>query len=168
LVYWKIKVGIWSFAQSPVDRRGREGVSDLVGIRASDGCLARWKGYGNGGLTYIGDVGCGWDGYTELTGAGDITGDGIGDLVAIGKTSGCIARWMGKSTAGFSYIGTYGCGWETYTNLVGLGDITGDGVGDIVGRRSADGNLARWSGTTRAGFTYFGDWGNGWQSYMPA
>jgi hypothetical protein len=143
-----------------------DGIGDLVAIRKADGCLARWKGTSGGGFTYIQDAGCGWDKYTELTGVGDITGDGIGDLVAIGKTSGCITRWIGRGNGGLTYVGTYGCGWLNYTNLVGMGDLTGDGVGDVVGRRVSDGCLARWTGTTRAGLNYMGDAGCGWGSYV--
>jgi hypothetical protein len=35
-----------------------------VATRKSDGCLARWSGNRNGGLTYFGDYGCGWQNYT--------------------------------------------------------------------------------------------------------
>jgi len=45
----------------------RDGVSDLVGVRKSDGYLVRWTGNGNGGFTYIGDWGGGWSNYTGLT-----------------------------------------------------------------------------------------------------
>jgi hypothetical protein len=145
-----------------------DGVGDLVAVRKSDGCLARWKGNGNGGLDYIGDYGCGWQNYTDLTGIGDINGDGVGDLVAVAKSNGCIARWLGHGQAGFRYVGEYGCGWQNYTNYVGLGDLNRDGVGDLVASRKSDGCLARWKGNRNAGLAYFGDYGCGWQNYIIA
>lgn len=131
-----------------------DGNGDLVGVRISNGCIARWRGNGNGGFTQISDYGCGWDQYTELTGTGDITRDGIPDLVAVRKSDGCIARWKGNRSFGFTYIGDYGCGWEQYRNLEGPGDITSDGVGDLIALRKSDGCAATWRGTGTGGFTY--------------
>jgi hypothetical protein len=143
----------------------RDAVSDLVGVRGSDGCIGRWRGNGNGGVDYIGDYGCGWGNYTELTSVGDLNRDGFGDLVAVRKSDGCLARWQGTSGFGFSYIGDYGCGWENYTELTGAGDVTGDGIGDLVAVRKSDGCLARWRGNGNGGLDYIGDWGCGWDNY---
>jgi hypothetical protein len=95
----------------------RDSISDLVGVRSSDGCIARWRGNGNGGLDYFGDYGCGWNNYTELAGVGDITRDGVGDLVAVRRSDGCLARWRGNGNGGLDYFGDYGCGWNNYNNL---------------------------------------------------
>jgi len=143
----------------------RNSVSDVVGIRTSDGCLAEWSGNGNGGMDYIGDIGCGWDSYTELTAVGDINRDSVGDLVAIRKSDGCIARWTGTGTGGFAYIGDYGCGWNSYAELTGAGDINRDGVADLVAVRKSDGCIARWMGNGNGGLDYAGDYGCGWNSY---
>lgn len=134
-----------------------DGNGDLVGIRISNGCLARWKGNGNGGFTYAGDYGCGWNNYNELAGAGDFTRDGIPDLVAVRRSDGCLARWKGNRAFGFTYIGDYGCGWDNYRNLEGPGDINSDGVGDLLAIRRWDGCAASWHGTGTGGFTYVRD-----------
>jgi hypothetical protein len=135
----------------------RDGISDLVGVRDSDGCLARWRGTGNGGFTYIGDAGCGWDSYHSLTGLGDFNRDGVGDLVAVRETDGCLARWRGNGAFGFTYIGDYGCGWDQYHALGGPGDINGDGIADLIAVRNSDGCVARWLGTGGGGFTNISD-----------
>jgi hypothetical protein len=140
----------------------RDGVSDLVGIRLSDGCLARWRGTGDGGFAYIGDVGCGWNAYDQLTAVGDFNRDGNGDLVAVRRSDGCLARWRGTGSFGFVYIGDYGCGWNAYYALGGAGDINGDGIGDLVAVRGSDNCLARWLGNGNGGFTYIGDYGCTW------
>jgi hypothetical protein len=134
----------------------RDGVSDLVGVRFSDGCLARWRGNGSGGFTYIGDAGCGWNSYHDLVGLGDLNRDGVGDLVAVRNSDGCLARWRGDGSFGFSYMGDAGCGWNNYT-IAGPGDFNGDGVADLIGRRKSDGCLARWVGTGNGGFRFIGD-----------
>lgn len=97
------------------DDYNRNGVSDVIGMRKSDGCLGRWYGNGNGGLDYAGDYGCGWNNYTDLVGLGDLNRNGVGDLVGIRKSDGCIARWYGNGNGGLDYGGDYGCGWERYT-----------------------------------------------------
>jgi hypothetical protein len=142
-----------------------DGVGDLVGVRKSDGCLARWAGNRNGALSYFGDAGCGWNNYTSFAGVGDITGDLRGDLVAVRISDGCLARWAGRTGGGLAYIGDYGCGWNNYAELAGVGDISGDGVGDLVAIRRSDFCLAGWTGGSGGGLSYFRDFGCGWGAY---
>ena len=134
-----------------------DGIGDLVGVRISNGCIARWKGNSSGGFTQMSDYGCGWNNYQDLAGVGDITRDGIPDLVGVRRSDGCIARWKGNRSFGFTYIGDYGCGWQNYRNLEGPGDINGDGVGDLVAIRNSDGCAASWHGNGRGGFDYSRD-----------
>jgi hypothetical protein len=110
----------------------RDGVSDLVGIRLSDGCLARWRGTGDGGFAYIGDVGCGWNAYDQLTAVGDFNRDGNGDLVAVRGSDYCLARWLGTGNGGFTYIGDYGCTWYYELDFTGVGDVNRDGRADLL------------------------------------
>lgn len=44
-----------------------------------------------------------------------------------------------------------GTGLSGYTTLVGVGDLNGDGTGDLLGRDKA-GNLYRWYGNGKGGF----------------
>lgn len=122
-----------------------------------------WQGPGMD-CTLVG-TGCGWDAYTELTAVGDITRDGVGDVVAVRRSDGCLGRWRGDATGGLDYAGDVGCGWDSYAELTGVGDITRDGIGDLVGVRSADGCIARWRGNGNGGFEYFGDYGCVWKAY---
>jgi hypothetical protein len=56
---------------------------------------------------------CGWGPYAPtLTGMGDITRDGVGDLLSTYGDR--LHRWYGTGTDGFTYAGTYGCGWSSY------------------------------------------------------
>jgi hypothetical protein len=133
-----------------------DGNGDLIGI-GFDGCIARWKGNGNFGFNYAGTYGCGWENYEEFAGVGDFTRDGIPDLVAVRRSDGCIARWKGSRAFGFNYFGDYGCGWENYRNLEGVGDINNDGIGDLIGLRRSDGCAASWHGNGNGGLDYSRD-----------
>ncbi|MFF9430394.1 hypothetical protein [Streptomyces sp. NPDC014746] len=46
-----------------------------------------------------------------------------------------------------------GNGWGAYGRLIGLGDITGDGQGDLLAV-NAGGELFRYSGTGQAGYPF--------------
>lgn len=59
-----------------------------------------------------------------------------------------------------------GAGWNAYDALAGAGDVTGDGLADIVAR-TPGGTLYLYPGTGVAGapFTARVDLGNGWNIY---
>ncbi|MGW2472775.1 FG-GAP repeat domain-containing protein [Streptomyces sp. NPDC001665] len=99
----------------------------------------------NGGST----LGGGWSGYTALVGPGDLSGDGKGDL--LGRTkSGDLYLFKGNG------LGTklaarikVGYGFNTYNKIVGAGDLSGDGIADVVAR-DTKGNLYLYKGTGSA------------------
>jgi hypothetical protein len=134
-----------------------DGVGDLVGINTETHCLWRWSGNGRGGLNGGVEVGCGWEPYEHaLGGAGDLNNDGYGDLVAIHTIQGCLYRWYGNGTGGFSHAVRIGCeSWRQYAPLptvaspgiLGAGDLTGDGNADLVAIDNLDHCITRWNGT---------------------
>ncbi|MFE2287943.1 FG-GAP repeat domain-containing protein [Streptomyces sp. NPDC059443] len=114
-------------------------------------------------------VGGGWGAYNQLLGAGDFTGDGRADLVARG-TDGKL--WVypgtGSGSAPFSDRVQIGSGgWNSFNKLAAVGDITGDGRGDLLGVDSS-GNAYRYSATGLQGLSTFSDRGfvgGGWNTY---
>ncbi|KMS80478.1 alpha integrin [Streptomyces leeuwenhoekii] len=128
---------------------GGAGADDLL-ARDGSGVLWLYLGYGNGKLTQRYKVGSGWNTYTHITGKGDLTGDGKDDIVA---KDGSGVLWLYKGTgnykAPFQSRTRVGGGWNTYNNVVSVGDIDIDGVTDVVAR-DKNGALYLYKGTGSA------------------
>lgn len=114
-----------------------DGYADLV--ETYDGTLYN-AGSGLGG---------GWGAYNTLVGPGDLNGDGKGDL--LGRTSkGDLYLFRGNgSGTGFAGKLKVGYGFSTYNKIVGAGDLSGDGLSDVVARTSG-GTLYLYKGTGNA------------------
>lgn len=117
--------------------------------------------------------GCGVDdtgsfdgtGYNTLLQAGDMNGDGFGDLLA--RTSGgTLYRVPSRDfeLADFDHRVRIGGGWDAYSRLVAVRDISGDGRGDLVAR-DGSGVLWLYRGTSDGKFAAQGRIGGGWGTY---
>ncbi|MFG3283409.1 FG-GAP repeat domain-containing protein [Streptomyces sp. NPDC048111] len=112
------------------------------------------------------DLGAGWDGYTSITGPGDLTGDGHGDLLARDKAG---TMWIYPGDGGGKEFGSRikaAEGWNTYNRVLGSGDVNGDGRADVLAR-GTDGHLSLFPGTgdANAPFAARQDLGGGWNGY---
>jgi hypothetical protein len=145
---WKIYNQLFSPANV-----GGAAADDLL-ARDSSGVLWLYLGYGNGKLTQRYKVGSGWNAYTHITGKGDLTGDGKDDIVAKDKSG---VLWLYKGTgnykAPFSSRARIGGGWNTYNNIVSVGDIDIDGITDLIAR-DKNGALYLYKGTGNAASPY--------------
>ncbi|MET9605326.1 VCBS repeat-containing protein [Streptomyces sp. NPDC006512] len=92
-------------------------------------------------------------GMTNVTAVGDLTGDGVNDIVAVETASGDLYRYSGPSYTGGSGRVKIGYGWGSISDIVGAGDLTGDGVADILAVDATNGNLYRYSGPNYNGGT---------------
>ncbi len=132
---------------------GGAAADDLL-ARDKSGVLYLYLGYGNGKLTQRYRVGGGWNAYTHITGKGDLTGDGKDDIVAKDKSG---VLWLYKGTgnykAPFTSRTRIGGGWNTYNNIVSVGDIDIDGITDLVAR-DKNGALYLYKGTGNAASPY--------------
>ncbi|MFE6199193.1 FG-GAP repeat domain-containing protein [Streptomyces sp. NPDC057833] len=105
-------------------------------------------------------------GFKKIVGAGDLNGDGIGDLVAQ-DTSNNLYRYYGTGTGN----GTFGARTKVFSSwggsydvVVGVGDITGDGKADLVSRDSA-GTVWCNNGDGKGSFGSRAKIATGWQGY---
>ncbi|MFC3573298.1 VCBS repeat-containing protein [Streptomyces yaanensis] len=142
----------------------KDGRPDLIARNASTGAVYLYKGTSTGKLAARVKLYDNWKTYKKIVGAGDLNGDGIGDLVAQDKANN-LYRYFGKGDGTFAPRVKIATGWgASYNAVVGIGDITGDGKADLVARDTA-GNLFRQAGYGNGTFAARVKIGTGWQSY---
>ena len=141
-----------------------DGRSDVVG-RASDGGLYLYSGDGDGRVTGRGQIGVGWTGVTSLVGPGDWDGDGRSDLLAVTSADGVLRLYRGNGASGFASAAQLGSGWSAMQLLTAVGDVTGDGQGDLVARQGATTELVIYPGNGRGGFGASVVLGAGWNVF---
>ncbi|MEU4352088.1 VCBS repeat-containing protein [Streptomyces sp. NPDC023838] len=144
------------------------GTGDLV-ARDRGGVLWYYRGSGDGYTPFASraKVGGGWQVYSALVGAGDLTGDGRPDLLARDRDGVLwLYRGTGSASAPFAPRARVGGGWNTYTALIGGADLTGDGRPDLLAR-DHDGVLWLYRGTGDASSPLAprSKVGGGWNTY---
>ncbi|WP_433144598.1 FG-GAP-like repeat-containing protein [Actinomadura nitritigenes] len=127
-----------------------DGKPDLIAAQKSDGTLWLYPGGTNALGTRIKIGTGGWNGMKDLTGIGDLTGDGKPDLIGARKSDGTLWLYPGASKALGSRIKIGNSGWNGMTKLVGVKDITGDGKPDMIAVRISDGTLWVYPGASKA------------------
>ncbi|MEU6440517.1 FG-GAP-like repeat-containing protein [Streptomyces sp. NPDC047046] len=107
--------------------------ADLVAVQTSTGKLYLYPGTSGGGLgarKLIGNGG--WNAMNKLVGVGDANGDGRPDLYAREKATGKLWLYPGRASALGSRVLIGTGGWNAREDIVGVGDISGDGRPDLV------------------------------------
>lgn len=111
-----------------------DGKADLL-ARDTSGVLWLYRGTGTNTAPFAArtKVGGGWGVYNELTGAGDVTGDGRADVLAR-DASGVLWLYKGTGQAAspFTARTRVGGGWSAYRSMTSPGDLTDDGRADLV------------------------------------
>ncbi|HSK27768.1 MAG TPA: FG-GAP-like repeat-containing protein [Jiangellales bacterium] len=147
--------GGWSMfdlmaAAPDLDGNGRP---DVLG-RDSSGTL--WLYSSDGAGWWAGarrSLGTGWNAMDAVVGAGDLDGDGRGDLVAREAATGVLWLYRGDGAGGIAGSRvSLGTGWDTVGTLVGPGDWDGDGRADLLARGRSDGALWLYPGDGRGGW----------------
>ncbi|MGN6783076.1 MAG: FG-GAP-like repeat-containing protein [Marmoricola sp.] len=108
----------------------RDGHADLLGVSAHDGSLVLLRGTATAGR-FWGAVrlASSWP-YPQTVVAGDLTGDGRPDVVALGGDHRLyLAAQSGTGIAAPRHVGRLS---TTTTGLAGGGDLTGDGIADVT------------------------------------
>ncbi len=122
-----------------------DGFIDLIARQASTGDVYVYAGTADHRLKARVRIGTNWKLYKRIVGAGDLNGDGRGDLLGV-DSAGVLWRYYGTSTGGVSARAQVGGGWGAYSALVGTGDLSGDGRADLLARDTA-GKLWRYAST---------------------
>jgi hypothetical protein len=108
-------------------------------------------------------LGTGWNQYDVLTSPGDISGDGRADLLARNASTGAVYLYKGTSTGKLSTRVKLYDNWKTYKKVVGVGDLNGDGIGDLIAQDKSN-VLYHYYGTGKGTFAtrvrLFTNWGS--------
>ncbi|MFD7405225.1 FG-GAP-like repeat-containing protein [Streptomyces sp. NPDC059866] len=135
-------------------------------VRLSSGALRLYKPGCGAALkpttSYTTLATSGWTQYDILTSPGDISGDGRADLIARNASTGAVYLYKGTSTGKLSARVKLYDNWKTYKKIVGVGDLNGDGMGDLIAQ-DKNNTLYRYNGTGKGTFTsrvrLFTNWG---------
>lgn len=146
---------------APGDWTG-DGRNDLLAVEAATGDLYLYRGDGVGGLAKRQLIGHGWKGVRSVMAAGDMNGDRRTDLVAIVAGSNELRLYPGNGAGGFGAVRSMGKVAASDDVAVGIGDVTGDGRGDVLLRDTATGVMTTVAGSGSGGVAARHDWGTGW------
>ncbi|KUO08567.1 FG-GAP repeat domain-containing protein [Streptomyces sp. DSM 15324] len=148
---------------SPGDVTG-DGRPDLVARAASTGTVYLFKGTSAGTLSSRVKLYDNLRTYRRIAGAGDLDGDGIGDLIAQDGAN-TLYRYSGTGRGTFSARVKLAANWgAAYNAVVGVGDLNRDGRPDLVARDTA-GKLYRQYGDGKGSFGARALIGSGWGGY---
>ncbi|MEV7340649.1 FG-GAP-like repeat-containing protein [Streptomyces sp. NPDC093544] len=114
-------------------------------------------------------LGKGWNQYDVLTSPGDVSGDGRPDLIARNSSTGAVYLYKGTSSGKLSARVKLYDNWKTYKKVVGVGDLNGDGIGDLIAQDKSN-NLYRYygkgNGTFAARVKVFSAWGGSYNAIV--
>ncbi|NUT27058.1 MAG: VCBS repeat-containing protein [Streptomyces sp.] len=165
MAYTKLGTGwnAYNVLTSPGDLTGDKR-ADLLARKASTGDIYLFAAKSDGTLAAGKKIRSAWTGYTKILGAGDLNGDGHGDVLARDK-AGTLWRYNGLGNGLLKDRVKVFAGWGSgYNVIVGPGDITGDGKADLVSR-DGSGNVWRNNGDGKGSFGARVKIASGWQGY---
>ncbi|MEU8233206.1 glycoside hydrolase domain-containing protein [Actinoplanes sp. NPDC048967] len=138
----------------------QDGHEDVIARQSSNGDLWFYPGTGSGLGTRT-RIGTGWSGLREITGIGDLDRDGKPDVLVAQSSDGKLFLYPGRTSPRLGPRVQVGSGWNSMSELAGVGDFDGDGHPDLVARNTSTGVLYLYPGRT-GGFGARQQIGTGW------
>ncbi|MBW5423240.1 hypothetical protein GKQ77_16990 [Streptomyces sp. BG9H] len=115
-----------------------DGLPDLLARDKATGDVYLYAADGAGAFKPRVRIRTAWTGYTRVIGAGDLNGDGVGDVLALDK-SGELWRYAGLRTGKLKDRVLVFKDWgASYKDVIGAGDVNGDGKQDLLARDTSD------------------------------
>ncbi|GLY06608.1 FG-GAP-like repeat-containing protein [Actinoplanes sp. NBRC 101535] len=148
------------FAKVQAGRFDGDAHPDVTAIEPATGKLWLFPGTSTGHVVAprveIGRAG--WNAFSQIA-AGDVTGDGLADLVTLESATGKLFLYPNTGQSGLSLPGARveigRSGWNALTDLI-TGDFTGDRLADVVAVESATGKLFLYPNTGLTGLSQLG------------
>nr|BFD87924.1 VCBS repeat-containing protein [Streptomyces sp. Xyl84] len=134
---------------------------------STTGTLSLYHSEGVSGTGYSAWNGQGWQIYNKVFAPGDVTGDGKPDLLARTYSGDLyLYQGTGSDSSPFRARVLVGGGWSMFDQLVGMGDMNKDGIGDVVARTpSGDLYFYAGQGNATAPLAARKKIGSGWNTY---
>jgi hypothetical protein len=124
----------------------RDGYPDFV-MRTTSGSLYFYPGKSNGTLGTRRLLSTGFAKMREITAIGDLTKDGYPDLIAAQTSNHALYLYPGAAGDKLGPRKLIGSsGWQTMSELAGVGDFTKDGYPDLITKQTTTGNLYLYPG----------------------
>jgi hypothetical protein len=114
---------------------------DLLVRVAATGVLRVYPGDGAGGWGTAADHGSGWGGMGPILLPGDVNGDARPDLLARQTATGSIYLYPGDGRGWVTSGVKIGSGFQAFSLLAAVGDLSGDGHPDLIGIQASTGTL---------------------------
>jgi hypothetical protein len=125
----------------PNDLNG-DWTTDVVAREHSTGAIWLYPRTATGGWLPRVQIGSRWQGMSVVDTADDLTNDGIPDVLALERATGTLWIYpIRRSGGGFSPRRQAATGWQGMDLVAGVGDLSGDGVPDVLAREHATGSL---------------------------
>ncbi len=142
-----------------------DGKPDLVALQPSNGTLWLYPGNGNGSFLARRALKTGLAGMDRVVGVGDMTLNGVPDIIMRADSSGSLYLYPGYVDGTLGPRVTIGSGWNAMVLFAGAGDWTADGVPDLIVREKAStgGELWLYKGLLTGKLGVRRQIGSGWQ-----